>query len=59
MQSLLCINNIAQLDGVKFHAFNIDPEFNHCVDGLVMVDIQQLKPKKYQRYIAEDKKSQS
>lgn len=51
--------DIAQLDGVKFHAFNIDPEFNHCVDGLVMVDIQQLKPKKYQRYIAEDKKNQS
>ena len=31
----------------------IDPAFNHCVDGLVLVDIHQLKPKKRARYIGE------
>ena len=42
---------IANPEGVRFHGFNIDPDFNFCVDGLVMVDIQQLTPKKYARYI--------
>ncbi|MEA3469010.1 MAG: lysophospholipid acyltransferase family protein, partial [Thermodesulfobacteriota bacterium] len=37
--------------GVKFIDFNIDPDFNDCVDGLVVVDIQLLKPKKRKRYI--------
>ena len=32
---------IANPEGVRFHGFNIDPDFNFCVDGLVMVDIQQ------------------
>lgn len=42
---------IANPEGVRFHGFNIDPDFNFCVDGLVMVDIQQLTSKKYARYI--------
>lgn len=46
--------DIAQREGVTFHGFNIDPDFNNCVDGLVMVDVTQLKPKKYRRYIATD-----
>ena len=37
--------------GVRFCCFSIDPAFNHCVDGLVMVDIHQLKSKKRARYI--------
>jgi hypothetical protein len=39
--------------GVRFCGFSIDPAFNHCVDGLVLVDIHQLKPKKRARYIGE------
>jgi len=38
--------------GVQFMDFGIDPEFNHCVDGLVVVDISTIKPSRYQRYIA-------
>jgi hypothetical protein len=38
---------------VRFCGFSIDPAFNHCVDGLVLVDIHQLKPKKRARYIGE------
>ena len=37
--------------GASFHAFNIDPEFNNCIDGLIMVDLEQLKKKKRERYI--------
>ncbi|MGB3725174.1 MAG: lysophospholipid acyltransferase family protein [Glaciecola sp.] len=42
----LCENN-----GVRFTAFNIDPDFQDCIDGLVMVDLQKLKPKKRKRYL--------
>ncbi|MCT8986776.1 lysophospholipid acyltransferase family protein [Shewanella phaeophyticola] len=38
--------------GVKFLDFGIDPEFGDCIDGLVLVDIHQLKPIKYQKYLA-------
>ena len=38
--------------GTSFHAFNIDPAFNNCIDGLIIVDLKQLKKKKYERYIS-------
>jgi putative hemolysin len=37
--------------GVSFLDFNIDREFNNCVDGLVVVDTWQLKPGKRSRYM--------
>lgn len=37
--------------GVRFCGFNIDPNFNHCTDGFVMVDTVLIKPKKRARYI--------
>ncbi len=37
--------------GVRFLDFNIDPEFNNCVDGLVIVDLEYLKDKKRERYM--------
>jgi len=37
--------------GVQFVDFNIDPDFNHCVYGLVVVDLSFIKEKKQQRYI--------
>ena len=39
--------------GVMFLDFNIDPDFNNCIDGLVIVDAKQIKEKKLQRYISE------
>jgi len=39
--------------GVRFSAFNIDPDFQNCVDALVMVDIHKLKAKKRKRYLSE------
>ena len=37
--------------GVFFLDFNVDRDFADCVDGLVVVDVDQLKPGKRKRYI--------
>jgi putative hemolysin len=42
----LCIDK-----GCHFMDFNVDPQFNNCIDGLIMVDIAKITPKKRQRYI--------
>ena len=39
-------------EGVSFSAFNIDPDFADCVDGLVVVDLDKVKAKKRKRYIS-------
>ncbi|MDR3631879.1 MAG: GNAT family N-acetyltransferase [Desulfocapsaceae bacterium] len=39
--------------GVVFLDFNIDPAFNNCVDGLVIVDTDRLKEHKRKRYMEE------
>ena len=48
---------ICHPEGVQFLSFNIDPDFNDCIDGLVLVDITQLKEKKKQRYMPESEKA--
>ncbi|WP_088332174.1 lysophospholipid acyltransferase family protein [Lacimicrobium sp. SS2-24] len=42
---------ICEPEGVKFLSFGVDPDFNDCVDGLVLVDLMRLKEKKRQRYM--------
>ena len=42
--------------GVSFLDFNIDQKFSNCVDGLVLADLQKLKPAKRERYLG-DKRS--
>ncbi|GAB6069287.1 lysophospholipid acyltransferase family protein [Thiomicrorhabdus hydrogeniphila] len=37
--------------GCRFIDFSIDPEFNACIDGLILVELDKLKPKKRERYI--------
>ncbi len=37
--------------GVRFLDFNVDPDFNNCIDGLVVVDTTMLKEKKRRRYM--------
>ncbi len=44
--------DVCRVGGVRFCGFSVDPAFNHCVDGLVMVDLNYLKPKKRARYIS-------
>ncbi len=42
----LCVNK-----GCHFIDFNIDPDFNNCIDSLIMVEIDKIAPKKRMRYI--------
>ncbi|WP_372625615.1 GNAT family N-acyltransferase [Arsukibacterium sp.] len=44
-------SELCQPGGVSFLAFSTDPAFADCVDGLVLVDLQQLKPAKQARYL--------
>jgi 1-acyl-sn-glycerol-3-phosphate acyltransferase len=37
--------------GVKFLDFGIDPDFGDCMDGLILVDVDKIKPSKRDRYI--------
>ncbi|MFP8968497.1 GNAT family N-acyltransferase [Pokkaliibacter sp. CJK22405] len=43
--------DVCDSGGVRFLDFGIDPDFGFCVDGLVLVDTQKLKPKKRLRYV--------
>jgi hypothetical protein len=38
---------------VRFIDFNVDADFADCIDGLVMVDLDKLKPKKRSRYLGQ------
>ncbi len=37
--------------GCHFIDFNIDPDFNNCIDSLVMIELDSITDKKRQRYI--------
>ncbi|MDJ0806518.1 MAG: lysophospholipid acyltransferase family protein [Gammaproteobacteria bacterium] len=43
--------DVYQTGGVEFLAFNVDPDFSNCIDGLVCAELDQLKPSKRKRYI--------
>ncbi|MFD2179665.1 GNAT family N-acyltransferase [Veronia pacifica] len=44
-------SEICEPGGVTFLDFSVDPDFADCIDGLVVVDLTQLKNKKRKRYI--------
>ncbi|WP_337842996.1 lysophospholipid acyltransferase family protein [Rheinheimera sp.] len=44
-------SELTEPGGVKFLAFGVDPDFADCVDGLVLVDMNQLKATKKARYM--------
>nr|WP_234471810.1 GNAT family N-acyltransferase [Erwinia sp. S43] len=45
-------SELCESGGVQFIDFGSDPDFNHCIDGLVLVDLTRLKESRFQRYIA-------
>ncbi len=51
--SELCDNTNSK-NGSQFIAFNIDSDFSNCIDGLVLVSVEQIKAKKIERYIYND-----
>ena len=42
---------LCEPQGVRFLAFNVDPDFANCVDGLIMLDMDRMKDKKMARYL--------
>jgi putative hemolysin len=44
-------SELCEQGGTRFLAFNIDPAFSHCVDGLVWVDLRRVKAAKRERYM--------
>lgn len=38
----------------KFLAFNVDPEFNYCLDGLIVVDLPMAPDRMINRYMGKD-----
>lgn len=40
--------------GVQFLSFSVDPEFNNCIDGLVLVDLEKVKAGKAKRYLSKE-----
>ncbi|MFM4825570.1 GNAT family N-acyltransferase [Aeromonas bivalvium] len=45
-------SELCEPGGVQFMDFGIDPDFNHCIDGLVWVDVSRIKAHKRARYIS-------
>ena len=45
-------SELCEPGGVQFIDFGSDPDFNNCIDGLVVVDLMQLKSTRFDRYIA-------
>ena len=37
--------------GGKLVGFNVDPEFSHALDGLILVDLTRTEPKLLDRYL--------
>lgn len=48
---------LCEEDGVQFLSFGTDPDFNNCIDGLVLVDMEKIKAKKRQRYMPDEEKN--
>lgn len=45
--------DLCEPGGARFLAFGTDPEFAGAVDGLILVDLSTLKPKKRARYLCD------
>jgi putative hemolysin len=43
--------DLCEPDGVRFLDFGLDPGFGHCVDGLIRLDLDKLRPAKRARYL--------
>lgn len=44
---------LAEPEGVAFLDFGVDPAFAGCVDGLIRIDLQRLRPAKRARYLGD------
>ena len=45
---------LCESGGVQFLSFSVDPDFNNCIDGLVLVDLEKVKEGKAKRYLGKE-----
>ncbi len=43
--------NLCEPEGVQFLDFGVDPDFGNCIDGLILLDMEKIKPEKKNRYL--------
>lgn len=43
--------DLCEKDGIKFCAYNVDPDFSNCIDSFILVDIAKIKESQRTRYI--------
>lgn len=46
-------SDLCEPDGIKFCAYNVDPDFSDCVDSFIVVEIAKVKEKQRKRYFGE------
>lgn len=44
-------SDLCEPGGVKFLDFGVDPDFENCIDGLILVEVEKIKEEKKQRFI--------
>ena len=47
-------SELCEPGGVRFLDFGIDPDFENCVDGFILVEVAKIKEAKRKRYMGED-----
>ncbi|WP_024789581.1 MULTISPECIES: lysophospholipid acyltransferase family protein [unclassified Lebetimonas] len=43
--------DLCEREGASFIDYNVDEDFNNCIDSFVLVDISTIKPQKKKRYL--------
>lgn len=43
--------DLCEPEGVRFFDFSVDPDFGHCLDGFIMLDLAHVKARKRARYL--------
>lgn len=44
-------SDLCESGGVKFLDFGIDPDFENCIDGLILVDVNMIRKEKKQKFM--------
>ena len=47
-------SDLCEDGGIKFCAYNIDPDFSNCVDSFILVDINKIKNTHKKRYFTQE-----
>ena len=44
-------SDLCEKNGVKFLDFGVDSDFENCIDGFILVDVDSIKEEKRQKFI--------